>query len=262
MSKNDPEPFAALFERARRDAFTPAELDELWQGVTAAGPPSALRAELATGRTSASWSASTGTVKLVALLVVAGGLGVAGFAATRTRAPVVNDAPFVSSPSTRVAPRAQVTASEAAGPPTISFEELPRAPGAPPITPHAPHARSAAGPSPAAEVETPAPAPDVPAAAAQEAPVEPAESTPSEGALLLRARQSLAADPTATLALTDEASRRFPAGPLAPEREVLAIEALAQLHRAPEARTRLVAFRARYPKSPHLARLGALLGSD
>ena len=51
---------------------------------------------------------------------------------------------------------------------------------------------------------------------------------PSEGALLLRARQQLASDPSSALALTDEAGRRFADGALAPEREVLAIEALAR----------------------------------
>jgi hypothetical protein len=82
---------------------------------------------------------------------------------------------------------------------------------------------------------------------------------PSEGALLLRARQEIGSDPTGALALTEEHARRFPAGTLAPEREVLAIEALAALGRTPEARARLGAFRDRYPQSPHLARLEALV---
>jgi len=104
-------------------------------------------------------------------------------------------------------------------------------------------------------------------ASAPDAPVAPAEPTagasdrqPSEGALLLRARQSLTSDPVAALTLTDEDARRFPAGPLAPEREVLAVEALVRLHRLAEARARLAGFRVRYPQSPHLARLDALVG--
>ncbi len=83
--------------------------------------------------------------------------------------------------------------------------------------------------------------------------------SPSEGALLLRARQEIRSDPAGALALTDEHARRFPAGTLAPEREVLAIEALAALGRTSEARARLGAFRDRYPQSPHVARLEALV---
>jgi len=92
-----------------------------------------------------------------------------------------------------------------------------------------------------------------PAVHAEEAP------PPSEGALLLRARRELASNPAAALALTAEDARRFPDGALAPEREVLAIEALKRLSRLSEARARLSAFHARFPQSPHLARLDALI---
>jgi hypothetical protein len=83
---------------------------------------------------------------------------------------------------------------------------------------------------------------------------------PNEGALLLRARQELASDPAGTLALTDEHARRFPGGTLAPEREVLAIEALVRLGRTPDARARLAAFHDRFPQSPHLAHLDSIVG--
>jgi hypothetical protein len=118
-----------------------------------------------------------------------------------------------------------------------------------------------AAPAPVAAPATPASgAADVggPASAPVEAPADPA--APSEGALLLQARRQLASNPGGTLALAGEAARRFPGGPLAPEREVLAIEALARLGRIAEARERLAAFRAQYPQSPHLARLAALVG--
>jgi hypothetical protein len=76
---------------------------------------------------------------------------------------------------------------------------------------------------------------------------------------LLRARQQLVSDPGAALALTDEHARRFPSGPLTQEREVLAIEALTRLGRTSDARSRLAAFRDRFPQSPHIARLEALV---
>lgn len=84
---------------------------------------------------------------------------------------------------------------------------------------------------------------------------DPASSPRTEVDLLLEARRLKARDPQAALALLDEHERRFEAGVLAPEREVLAIEvlrALGQLQAAEERRQR---FRARYPDSVHTRRL-------
>jgi hypothetical protein len=105
-------------------------------------------------------------------------------------------------------------------------------------------------------------APPAIAAGPQQAGTSASPSQPGagEGALLLRARQVLTSDPAAALALTQQHARRFPTGTLVPEREVLAIEALNELGRVSEARSRFDTFRARYPQSPHLARLQALLG--
>jgi hypothetical protein len=270
MSKTELEPFKGLFEHARRDAFTPTEVDRLWQSVSASPAPglgsglSGLANQLATR---SGWSGATGTIKLAALVIVAGGVGAAGFAASRAHAPAI-DLPPAAAIASAGERTVQSAAREAAGPPTISWEELPRSPE-PPATPPA-HVRGHAaaavpGGERTPEVEAPSPELAPPAADAIEA-VAPAENpspgsaAPSEGALLLRARQDLASDPAATLALTDEASRRFPAGPLAPEREVLAIEALSKLGRGGEARARFATFRARYPQSPHIARLNTLVG--
>ncbi|HEX3769626.1 MAG TPA: hypothetical protein VHV30_02120 [Polyangiaceae bacterium] len=274
MSKTDLEPFEGLFERARHDAFSPAETDRLWQSVTAAGqvpggsvgPGSGLgSAANGAARSGATgWSGAAGAVKIMAVLLVAGGLGAAGLAAARSRAPAIEvPVATVAAPPLPVGRTVPAAAPEVAGPPTVSWEELPRSPEAPPAA--APvHLRAhTAGSGPverAPEVEAPE-VPPAPATSPIEAPENPPAETaaPSEGALLLRARQHLASDPGTTLALTDEASRRFPAGPLAPEREVLAIEALAKLGRSGEARARFATFRVRYPRSPHLARLDAVL---
>jgi hypothetical protein len=58
-------------------------------------------------------------------------------------------------------------------------------------------------------------------------------------------------DPRSVLRLAAEHARRFPDGVLAPEREVLAIEALRALGRNDQAEERLRKFRATYPDSLH-----------
>lgn len=86
----------------------------------------------------------------------------------------------------------------------------------------------------------------------------PRPPLPSEAELLLRARSLRTADPAAALALLDQHARRFGAGLLAVEREVLTIEALRNLGRDAEAARKFDAFRARYPNSPHIRRLDGL----
>jgi hypothetical protein len=85
-------------------------------------------------------------------------------------------------------------------------------------------------------------------------------ASPSEAALLLRARRALASDPAGALRLTEEHARLFPSGTLVPEREVLAIEALARLGRSDEARQRLDALRANFPNAANVSHLEAVIG--
>ncbi len=80
-----------------------------------------------------------------------------------------------------------------------------------------------------------------------------------EPQLIERARRALATDPRRALALTQEHQRRFPAGALGVEREVIALEALARTGQTSEARRRALAFTARYPKSIHTPQVRALL---
>jgi hypothetical protein len=103
---------------------------------------------------------------------------------------------------------------------------------------------------PAASVE-----PVAPPAAQPAKEREPAAPGPDEFALLWRARQRLASDPAGALALLQTHATRFAEGQLAPEREVLAVEALRALGRKEEAERKLQAFRKRYPGSIHLRRL-------
>jgi len=103
-----------------------------------------------------------------------------------------------------------------------------------------------------------------PVASTPVAPPEPRPAVPdepgrarakSEVELLLEARKLVKAEPRAALRLLDAHAARFPDGMLAPEREVLAIEALRASGQTAAAEQRLAAFRARDPKSAHLRRL-------
>jgi hypothetical protein len=80
-----------------------------------------------------------------------------------------------------------------------------------------------------------------------------------EPQLIERARKALASDPRRALSLAQEHQRRFPAGALAVERDVIALEALARSGQSAEAARRARAFEAKYPKSIHLPRVRALL---
>ncbi|MBN9159695.1 MAG: hypothetical protein BGO98_27295 [Myxococcales bacterium 68-20] len=84
----------------------------------------------------------------------------------------------------------------------------------------------------------------------------------SEFALVRRAQDALASDPSRSLALVQEHARAFPAGELVQEREVVAVEALARLNRMPEAKARADALRALYPRTPYGARLDRALGGS
>lgn len=79
-----------------------------------------------------------------------------------------------------------------------------------------------------------------------------------EPQLIERARRALGTDPRRALSLTKEHQRRFPAGALGVERDVIALQALARTGQTAEARRRALAFEARYPKSIHLPQVRAL----
>ncbi len=79
-------------------------------------------------------------------------------------------------------------------------------------------------------------------------------------ALLDAARAALAAgDAARVLELTAHYEHEFPRGQLAPDAEVVALEALAQRGATSELAARAARFLARYPGDPHTARVQALL---
>jgi len=124
-------------------------------------------------------------------------------------------------------------------------------------------------PGPVVQPATPETAVKAPEPPAAELPVEaksPDRRTPKDAAttwdepqLIERARKALSTEPRRALALAQEHQRRFPAGALGVERDVIALEALARTGQTAEARRRALAFEAKYPSSIHLPRVRALL---
>jgi hypothetical protein len=113
----------------------------------------------------------------------------------------------------------------------------------------------------APRVEAVLPAPEVaaPLPSVERRLLKDAPATWDEPQLIERARKALSTDPRRALALTQEHQRRFPAGALGVERDVIALEALARSGQTAEARRRALVFEAKYPKSIHLPRVRALL---
>jgi hypothetical protein len=286
-----------LLDQARGDGLRSGQVEELWSRVAplvAPGVPTPHGAA-AGGSAGASATSLAGGlgIKTIGVLLVGGGLAAAtagGVYMHWTAKPVDRAATSAVAPSPKAAP-ANETALPAGSPesttPTVAVDDLPSKAIAGRATPKG---RVAAGgdardvprsamrplvdrdvPSFGAEPSGGFDGPSTPSQAsrsAQDPPLSaspspgaaaPSSPPPNEGSLLLRARQALDVDPGATLALTQEHARRFPTGTLAPEREVLAIEALARLGRTSEARARLDSFRSRYPQSPHLSKLDALV---
>lgn len=82
---------------------------------------------------------------------------------------------------------------------------------------------------------------------------EPDVSLSAERSLVERARTALArGDLDGALQAADAHATRFPKGRLQEEREAIAIQALAKLHRAPDAERRAQAFRKAHPNSVFL----------
>jgi hypothetical protein len=130
------------------------------------------------------------------------------------------------------------------------------APPAPATLAPAPAPRASSAPPPKAAV--PEALPQEPATAPLERRVTKETAVWDEPQLIERARKALASDPRRALGLTQEHQRRFPAGALSLEREVIVIEALARSGQSAEARRRALAFETKYPKSIHSPRIRAL----
>jgi hypothetical protein len=225
-SSRVPRTLDGLVEAAQQDVPSNAELSRLADNVEA-GPVSATR------RVMAHLSTPRGLFVLAACLVVSGAVATT---LTRDRAPSLQvaapvAAPPTPSPPTIDRPRASSESHEDGDQkeelPTVDVRSLP----------------SSALPQ-----------------ARREAPLAAADEELSESALLQLAHDTMATNPHRTLALTVEHARRFPAGMLVQEREVIAVEALARLGRRDDARARAATFLATYPSSAYRSRVGEAVG--
>jgi hypothetical protein len=112
-----------------------------------------------------------------------------------------------------------------------------------------PSAAPAGTTAPGADVATPAIPRDERARAARPA--------TTEHELLADARRALAIDPARALELAERHRREFREGALAPEREMLAVDALSALGRVGAARRRAIALAERWPRSGYADRVRA-----
>lgn len=236
-------------ERAR-PGFSGRERATMWSGIQrsigAAGVAAAAGATAAAASSSAASHATSHAVggaaklakwKLAGLLsaVALAGAGAGAGAHARFATPKVVEVERAAQPASAV--------SVVAPPQTASPEPVP-----PTATALATAASSASAPSPAQPKAARAAAPSAQTAAPAKDP-----SLARERTLLDMARTALSrGDASGALASLDTHAREFPRSQLAPEREVLAIQALASTGRMPEARKRAAAFRTHFANSPLL----------
>ena len=229
--------------------------EAVWEGVAAAlggGGPEGGEREGGAAKPSAAPPPAASGLGLGAKLLL-GTVALVGAGALVVHATKPAPSPVVAAPSARVT--SPPPAGEASAAPVAS--EVPVA-SAPSATPPAP-------PPPATAKVAPAPKPTVvavaPSASASTAPpLSAADRLREETEGVRRARRALRdGDAQAALKELDDLERRFPAGPLEEEREVLRIEALFAA-KVPSASRRAERFLLERPQSVHVARIKALLG--
>lgn len=220
--------------------------------------------------TGASASASTSTATattagggaalkaLAAVAVLAGVVGVGVLSRRESPAPAVTTAPtVVEAPRSAPPPPPSAVAVPTAAPAPVQVAVAP-----PPSAPAAVSSAQRAAVHQTAHAAVPDE--DAPVAAEPGRPhpvATPTSTLGDEQALLEAARRALAAgDPRGALAAVSTHERRYAAGGLAEERDVLRIQAHARAGRMDEARAYAERFRARYPRSLLRAAVDYALG--
>ncbi|MCC6215598.1 MAG: hypothetical protein IT376_12100 [Polyangiaceae bacterium] len=221
---DDPEVDAALREALRREAAAPAPpldvpaaLARFRQAAGAPGVPSAPAA----GAAKAVWLAAGGAALGAAVWLVA----------SRGASPAAP--PLSAPPPSGVGDAAlAATAADRAAPPASA---LAREPG------------TDAAPSPREAAASSAP---TPLTAAPPVASDRAARLAEEVRQLAELRRLATSDPAAAVRAADEGHARFRGGQLYPEREAVAILALARAGRVAEARPRAARFLQAFPRSP------------
>ncbi|MEZ4227304.1 MAG: hypothetical protein R3B13_40580 [Polyangiaceae bacterium] len=132
----------------------------------------------------------------------------------------------LSPPTVTAAPSADAPRTD--GIPTVSLNELPKLP-----------------PPPSAKPQST---------------TEPKADRAAEMALLRKAQDAVASNPSAALGYVSEHRQSFPRSVFSQERDVLEITALVRLGRRAEAEAKADAFARAFPKSGHLRRIDSVLG--
>jgi hypothetical protein len=254
-----PEALAPLVASMRADVLGPAAVADVALRVEQAIralPPHAAPAPQGAALTGAksAWLATLAVTGGAALLV----------AALRGLAP--GDAPTPTNPAAPAAtthdetPRATPSAPTAATPAEVPNPVAPN-----PVAPNA----EAPPPPAAANDDTPSNAYAAPREmsdavthpAGRARPhahtLDPSADADAEHVLLVEARRTLPGDPARALALADQHAARFAAGMLAPEREMIAVDALEALGRREVAARRAATLVARWPGSSYARRVRA-----
>ncbi len=154
------------------------------------------------------------------------------------------------------------------GPPPRVPEPLPSAAITPSSSPPTPTTDPSKNKAPTASASAPPSAATLASSLASTTAPKPTASNSTssvedEIALVKRAYAALRnGDPQGALLLAGEHAKKFPAGMLTQEREVIAIDALVRLGRRAEAVQRANAFRKAFPSSAHLRRIDVLVGSN
>jgi hypothetical protein len=247
-----PEEIAPLVASMRADVLGPAAVADVAQRVAEAIralPPHAGPAPQAAALAGAksAWLAVLAVTGGAALLVAALRGLAPGDAPPNPAAPAAAthddtlratpSAPTAATPAEAPSP---VAPSPEASPPPAPANDDPRS-----DAPTAPREASDAVPHPAARARPHA------------HPLDPSAAAEAEHVLLVEARRTLPADPARALALADQHAARFAAGMLAPEREMIAVDALEALGRDDAARRRATALAARWPGSSYARRVRA-----
>lgn len=243
----------ALLRSAAADEPSPAQLERL----AARLPPAMPGAPASAGLGAKAW---------LALALAGGAAAIAVVAFTRPAS-----SPASSSPPA-LAAMTPAASAELARAPSVPVPLAPPSPPAaviePPAVAAAPPAVAPARPSVrrSPSVSAPPPLSPTPSASPPPSPSPTASPSPSPPAppreldLLDPAWSALRArDPARALALASEHARLHPDGTMVAEREAIAIEALAALGRADDARARLARLLARDPGSAYRPRLERLL---